>query len=145
MGSRPESGPTHRSPREVARRGGLVLLASWLVNWSIIVIVTRFEVVPPYEHLDFAPVTVWTTVGVIGALLVYGIVDRYSTRPDRRFLQIAIAVLLLSVIPDLWLLDADPEATVGAVTLLMAMHVIVAGICILGLTDYRPEWVRAVI
>jgi hypothetical protein len=50
------------------------------------------------------------------------------------FTRVAVVVLLLSFVPDVLLLQADPAATVPAVIVLMVMHVVVAVVCVASLT-----------
>lgn len=123
-----------RTGRDLLRRGAVAIVGSILLNWLILTAVVT-TIVGPYEHLQFVPVTFWTTVGAIGAVITYGLIDRFSDSPDRTFIIVAAVVLVLSFVPDIGLLVSDPEATVGAVTVLMIMHVTVAAISVATLTD----------
>lgn len=50
----------------------------------------------PVGPLAVGPVVINSAVAAIGATLVYGVVTRYSTRPNRTFAIIAGVVLVLS-------------------------------------------------
>jgi len=97
--------------------------------------------IPP-EFLPLAgpgPTIFFTVDAAIGAVVVYGLVRRYTERPERLFRWIALAVLMLSFVPDLWLLsdsgvDAFAGATPAGVGVLMLMHVVAAAVIVWSLT-----------
>ncbi len=85
------------------------------------------------------PTVFFTAVGVFGATAVFAVVQRRSDRPEVLFRWIAVGVLLLSSLPDLWLLSdgaagAFPGATPTAVGVLMLMHVVAAAVIVWFLT-----------
>jgi len=85
------------------------------------------------------PTVFFTAVGVFGATAVFAVVRRRSDRPEVLFRWIAVGVLLLSSLPDLWLLSegatsAFPGATPAAVGVLMLMHVVAAAVIVWFLT-----------
>ena len=85
------------------------------------------------------PTVFFTAVGVFGATAVFAVVRRRSDRPEVLFRWIALGVLLLSSVPDLWLLgegatSAFPGATPAAVGVLMLMHVVAAAVIVWFLT-----------
>ena len=80
---------------------------------------------------DFPPfqgsVVPYTAAGVILAGVVYAVVRRFARDPDRLYVRLAIAVLVISWIPDVALLFInEPGATVPAVASLMVMHTVAA-------------------
>ena len=101
-----------------------------------------FDIPPAFEPLATAGPTVFlTTVGVGAALGVALAIDRLSERPVPLFRRIVLAALLLSLVPDLWMLTesggpAFPGATLPAVVTLMVQHVAAAAIVLRGVT--RP-------
>lgn len=131
-----ERASVKRTGRELVGRGGVVLTISVLVNWLVLVAVLETAIVGNYGHLQIAPVTWWTTVGAVGSVVAYGVIDARSDTPDRTFAVVATVVLLLSFVPDLALLVHDSAATVGATGVLMVMHVTVAATSVAILTDY---------
>ena len=134
-----EPGGVRIGTRELAKRGALAVGASVLANWLLLGAVLTGTIVEPFDALSFPPVTLLTVLGTVGAIFVYGGLTRVVADPDRAFLIVAVAVLVLSFIPDIALLEVDPGATVPGVVVLMLMHVVVAVICVATLTDrYSP-------
>ncbi|WP_254864629.1 DUF6069 family protein [Halovivax gelatinilyticus] len=123
----------------LAVRGVVALILSILGNGALLGIVLATDVVSRFDALSPIPVFFLTIVGVIGATVVFGALTRRSDRPDRTFTLVAAVVLLASFAPDLYILSEDPDATAGAVAVLMVMHVVVAAACVFALTDrYSP-------
>ena len=106
---------------------------------------TAFDIPSGFEPLAVAGPTVFlTVVGVAAGLGVAVAVDRWSERPVTLFRRIAVAALLLSLVPDFWLLtdgdgEAFPGATVPAVVTLMVQHAAAATVVIWGATGWRPQ------
>ena len=121
------------------KRGLLAICLAVLVNGVIYLLVTRGALVEPFGALTPPPVIFLTIFGTIAATTVYGAITRISPYPDRVFVALAGVALLLSFIPNVIVLVADPEATPGAVLVLMSMHVTVAFLCVYSVTDsYSP-------
>lgn len=77
-----------------------------------------------FEPLQWRPVLVTTAAGAIGGAVVYGLLDRVTTRTDRVFLVVAALVLLGSFTPLVTdFLHRLPATVVGFVALL---HIVVA-------------------
>ncbi|MGI9252521.1 MAG: DUF6069 family protein [Thermomicrobiales bacterium] len=74
-----------------------------------------------------APVIMFTVISLLLATLVFWIISRRSDQPLATFRTIAIAVLLLSFLPDLWLLT-QPVASWPEVIVLMLTHVVAAAV-----------------
>lgn len=82
----------------------------------------------------FMPLTWWqpaamfTVIGVIGAVIVYALLRRFTRDPDRTFRTVALVGLLLSFIPNI-LTGLNPEAapapgvTWPNIIALMLMHI----------------------
>lgn len=117
------------------KRGMLAVFIAVFANSVILLVVTGGSLVQPFGALTAPPVLFLTIFGCIAATAVYGALTRISPYPDRVFTVLAGVVLLLSFIPNLIILAADPTATLGAVMTLMGMHVAVAVICVYSLTD----------
>ncbi|WP_410765630.1 DUF6069 family protein [Haloferax sp. DFSO60] len=127
--------PTATLPRAtLARRGLLAVTLSVIANALVLALVLASGAVQPFPPLSYPPVILFSALGALGAALVYGVLSTRVENPDRTFTQVAIAVLVLSFIPDIGLLFGDPLATIPGVVVLMAMHTIVAGICVGTLT-----------
>ncbi|MXZ70373.1 MAG: hypothetical protein F4Z04_02505 [Acidobacteria bacterium] len=99
--------------------------------------IVTLDIPAEFQPLAVAGPTVFlTSVGVVAGLTVALAIDRWSARPVQLFRRIAIAALLLSLLPDFWLLtdagsEAFPGATVPAVVTLMVQHVAAAAVVIL--------------
>ena len=100
-----------------------------------------FDIPPEFEPLAVAGPTVFlTVVGVTAGLGVALVVDKRSESPVPLFRRIVLVALLLSFVPDLWMLTdggsaAFPGATVPAVATLMAQHVAAAAVVLWSVTN----------
>lgn len=120
-------------------RGIVATVIALVANGVLLGAVLATELVSPIDQLSIGPVALFTTLGAIGATVVFGLLTRRSDGPDRTFLLLTAAVLVISFGPDLWLWQSDPAATIGAVVVLMIMHVVVAASSVFALTDrYSP-------
>lgn len=120
--------------RAIALRGGVAVALSLLANWLLLGAALSTDLVEPFDSLSVPPVTFLTAVGAAGAAVVYWLLARRSDSPDRTFAIVAAVVLVLSLVPDVLLLEFDPAATVSGVLVLVAMHAVVAAICVAALT-----------
>ena len=101
-----------------------------------------FDVPPEFEPLAAAGPTVFlTVVGVAAGLGVAAAVEKLSARPVPLFRRIVVVALLVSLLPDFWLLtdgagEAFPGVTVAAVVILIAQHAVAAAVVFWSVT--RP-------
>lgn len=124
------------------------ILAAVAVNLVLrIVAVAVFDIPSAFQPLVVAMPTVFLTVVGVGAGLGVALaVDTMSEQPVPLFRRIVLVALLLSLLPDLWMLTesgaaAFPGATVPAVMTLMLQHVAAAAIVYWSVT--RPVGVAA--
>ncbi len=109
-------------------------LGVWAVALAVLDIPAEF---PP---LASPGATIFLTVMGVGAGVgVFAEVRRSAAQPIRLFRIIAAVTLLVSFLPDLWMLtdaasSAFPGATVQAVSTLMVQHVVAAAIVVWMLT-----------
>lgn len=68
----------------------------------------------------------FTVVPAIVAVLLYAALMRFTSNPARIFTNIAVVVLILSLIPDLTYIPSVPGASSGQTAVLMVMHVVAA-------------------
>ncbi|KAB1197241.1 MULTISPECIES: DUF6069 family protein [Haloferax] len=132
--------PTVRPTRSVLVRRGLTAVAlSLAANALVLALVLASGAVQPFAPLSYPSVLFLSGAGAVGATLVYGYLTTRVENPDRTFLRVALAVLVVSFLPDIGLLFGDPQATIPGVLVLMAMHVVVAGVCVGTLTKIGRE------
>jgi hypothetical protein len=120
----------------------MATLAVWLIATAVLEL--------PPEFLPLAgpgPTVFFTAMAGLAAVGVFGLIRRFSSRPERLFRVIAGVVLPLSFVPDVWLLtdgavEVFPGATPVGVGVLMFMHVAAAAAIVWSLTagpDSRGE------
>lgn len=122
--------PGRPDRRTLARRGLAAVVLAPLANALLLWAVLATDAVQRFDPLQYGPVTLFSALGALGAALVYAWLVRRRADPDRTFVRVAGLVLLLSFVPDVALLFADPAATVPAVVVLVVMHVVVAVISV---------------
>jgi hypothetical protein len=82
----------------------------------------------------------FTVVPAIVAVLLYAALIRFTSNPARIFTNIAVVVLIVSLIPDLIYIPSVPGATSGQTAILMVMHVVAAVVIVSMLTTLtRPQ------
>jgi len=90
---------------------------------------------PQFVVLADASATIlFTVVPAIIAVLLYAALMRFTRDPARIFTNIAVVVLILSLIPDLIYIPSVPGATTGQTAILMVMHVVAAVVIVSVLT-----------
>jgi len=117
---------------------GIVL--GLVVNLTILTVVLSVDLVGEHEALAYGPVSTFSSLGVVGAAVVYAGLDRVSENHDRLFTAIAVVVLLGSFVPDLVIYQSDEAATLGVVSVLMGLHVPPALAAIVSLTGRLDSW-----
>jgi hypothetical protein len=136
-------GPSNRAPRLGMRRlwvVGLAAAALAAVANSLIrlVAVGALDVAAGFE--PFAPLRpiLLTVAGVLAGTGVLALLTRVSSNPVRTFRILAVPGVLVSFIPNIVLLAADPPPFPGitgaTVATLMLMHVVAAVIAVPMLT-----------
>lgn len=123
-----------------------VVIAS-AVNGVVRVIALTAVGVPLVFPLEWGPVIASSTIGAIGATLVYGGIVRVSTRPNRTFTIVAAIVLVLSFAPILNVYLSPPSdlaGTPGSVyATLGVMHVTTAAVIVgvlTGTVHHEGTW-----
>lgn len=117
----------------------MALALSLVINWLVTFVAISAAVAPELNALQYGPVTFLTTVGVVGATLVYGLFVRISSNPERLFTIVAAVVLVASLIPDVVVIPNQPGSSLAAGGILGAMHVATAVVCVIVLTGVRDR------
>jgi hypothetical protein len=82
----------------------------------------------------------FTVVPAVAAVLLYAALIRFTSNPARIFTNIAVVVLIISLIPDLTYIPTVPGASTGQTAILMLMHVVAAVVIVSMLTRLtRPR------
>jgi hypothetical protein len=141
VASRP-SEHVHLSNRRLVWAGPLAIVGAVAAN--AVVRAVELAVLPvPNEFFPLrAPASFvgLTVAGMLGAVIAYAVVGRFSKIAVRTFRIVAGVALLLSFLPDLGLLVGGmPGATLTGVLALMVMHVVAAAIAVGVLTGLAVE------
>jgi uncharacterized membrane protein YeaQ/YmgE (transglycosylase-associated protein family) len=109
---------------------GLLAIAVAVIGNIIVLWITEalFTIPASFMPMAIPPITIFTVIGVVGAIIVFALLARFTQQPVRRFWIISVVVLLLSFIPNIATLTVSPMpgATVPGVVSLMIMHVVAA-------------------
>lgn len=125
----------------VARQGAVALLLALVVNILVATVARWLDIGTEIEPLTYPPIVIFTTVGVIGASIVYLVLQRVTARPDRLFVSISVIVLILSVIPDFVIIPEQAGGSFAAGAVLAVLHVTTASIVVWRLVDWQG-WPR---
>jgi hypothetical protein len=114
----------------------IALIGSVAANLAVLFVFGSVVVNPamPLHALSVGPVTMLTTVGVIGATIVYALMRQFLARPQKPFIWLAVVVLLVSFVPDYMIIGktTGPFAggSVPTALVLALMHVVAAAIVV---------------
>jgi hypothetical protein len=117
----------------------VALVGSVVANLVILFALKNLVVNPamPLHALSVPTVTALSTVGVIGAFIVYAIMRAVMKNPNMAFIWIAVIVLLVSFVPDYMVIGmtTGPFAggNLGSALTLALMHVVEAIIVVYSL------------
>ena len=121
--------------------GLLALVGAVIVNLALrataVAVLDIRQEFSPLQSLG--PTIFLTSIGVLAGLVVFAMVCRFAAEPIRLFRIMVTMALLLSLLPDLWLLTdaggaAFPGATIAGVVTLMLQHVAAAAVIVWILT-----------
>ena len=110
----------------LAGAGALAVVLAVVVNVAIRTFsVSLLGIGEGFLPLGVGPTVFFTVVGMVGAVVVFGLMLRFAGRPVRLFRRVALAVLLISLVPDVLMLFSGsvPGTTVAGVLTLMVEHV----------------------
>ncbi|OLZ42350.1 hypothetical protein A6E15_15855 [Natrinema saccharevitans] len=122
---------------DLVRSGVIALVVSLVINWLIVFVANAGGIAPELAALNYEPVSFFTTIGVVGATVTYGVLARTVADRDRAFTIVAAIVLLLSLLPDFVVIPDQPGGSLVAGAVLGLMHVATAVVCVGVLTDRR--------
>jgi hypothetical protein len=103
--------------------GALTVALAVVVNVVIrTVAISVLGIGEGFLALSLGPTVACTVIGVTGAVVVFGLIARFSGRPVLMFRRVALLVLLISLVPDVLLLFSSPipgTTTAGVITLML--------------------------
>jgi magnesium-transporting ATPase (P-type) len=112
---------------------GSVLACAAIAAWAI----AAMPDLAGYEHFRFMEYTKLTVIGVVLACLAWPVATWASSRAWKPFLWLALAVTLVGLVPDAWILfKGQPAAGVGVLVL---MHFALALITYPALVLIAPQ------
>ena len=126
----------------LARVGALAVGLAVVVNVVIrTVAVSLLGIGEGFLPLGVGPTVFFTVVGMVGAVVVFGVILRFAQRPVRLFRRVALVVLLVSLVPDVLMLFSGsmPGTTAAGVITLMVEHVASWAVAVGVLTDSVGE------
>jgi hypothetical protein len=115
--------PTHHQPAtvRVVLAAVLSIAGSLLADAALVAIGTRvFPSTKGYVHFQFHDYARLTIIGVVIACAAWPVVCRVSSAPRWLFFRLAIAVTVVLLLPDVYLLHHSQPTR--AVCVLMLMH-----------------------
>jgi Family of unknown function (DUF6069) len=116
--------PTHRQPStfRVLLATVISIVGSLAADAALVAIgKSIFPSTKGYVHFQFSDYAKLTIIGVLVACIAWPIVTRISSAPRWLFFRLAIAVTLVLLLPDVYILKQGQPAR--AVAVLMCMHV----------------------
>jgi hypothetical protein len=103
----------------------LALAGSVAVDALLVALGTAaFPATKVYGHFHFSDYDLLTVVGVVMACAAWVVVARLTSDPQRVLFRLAVAVTIVLLLPDVWLLVRHEPPT--AVAILMCMHLGIA-------------------
>jgi hypothetical protein len=135
--------PAHRQPSSLQVAIATVAsVAGSLAVDAILVVIGQaiFPSTKGYAHFQFSDYSKLTIIGVLIACAAWPIVTRISSAPRWLFFRMAIAVTIVLLLPDLYILHQGQP--VRAVLVLMVMHLAIAVVtynCLVHIAAIRPN------
>jgi hypothetical protein len=119
-------------PRRLWWAGPLTVAVALAANAVVrTVAVGLFEISPQFHNLAWMHFTWTTSAAVSSAVLVFAVIALYAEHPASVYRRVALAALVVSFLPNVWLLLSDvPGGSPAAHATLIVMHIVDAVICI---------------
>ncbi|MBK8049498.1 MAG: hypothetical protein IPK16_21700 [Anaerolineales bacterium] len=138
--------PVRLTTSRIAIAGLIAIVASVIAN--LIVYFIGNMIWPPMP--DFNPLAtpiptiIFTTVFLIGATIVYWLINRFTKNPPRVFLIVAWIVFLVGLVPDFMMIINPASSTMGtpttgSVITLIIMHVVAFAITLWVFLRWAPS------
>ena len=139
--------PSQKLPLSRIALAGLIAIAASVIVNVVIWWLGSMLVNPPADFMPLAgpgPTVIFTVIFLVGATIVYAIINALSKNPARMFTIVATVVLVLGFIPDLMMLIAPESMPMGTPTLpailvLITMHFAAYAITLWIFTRWAPR------
>lgn len=126
----------------LAKYGLFAILAASVTNALVgLIALGVSDSVTGFGGLGWAPIIGFSALSAVAATVVYGVLTRFSNRPNRTFTIIATVVLILSYVP----FNRPPEGLAGApqsVFLTLGVMHVTAAVVIVGILSRASETVE---
>lgn len=119
--------PAHRQPPAISVVvASIISIAGSLAADALLVVLGQavFPSTRGYQHFQFADYAKLTVIGVVIACVAWPVVTRISSAPRWLFLRMAVAVTLVLLLPDVFILAVGQP--LKAVSVLVVMHLAIA-------------------
>ena len=123
--------------RPLLVRGAFAVVVSALANAILLAAVLGTDAVPQTVHLTYPRVLLFTVLGTAAGVGLFAVLRGRVARPARTFRRVAVAALVLSLVPDVGLIAVDASVTVDVAVVLMAMHAVAAAVTVEALVGIR--------
>jgi hypothetical protein len=137
-------GALPRHPTALARSGATVLVLVVAANLFLRTVAVAVDgSLASFQPLGYPAVLGASAVATVGAVAVYALLDRLTDRPNRPFAVVALAVLVVSLFPVVFVAPSIDGATTTALVALGGMHVLTATAVVLVLVardDPLVDW-----
>lgn len=130
--------------RSIWMAGLLAVVGSVVANWiTLAVILAVTDLTTDFVSLNYAPVGIFTTVGIVATTVVYYFVTHRAGKSIRTYWIIAMAAMVVSSIPNVILAVNPsaapfPAATGTGFAVLIVFHVVAALVSTVILTRMAP-------
>ncbi|WP_158055831.1 DUF6069 family protein [Halorussus halophilus] len=119
---------------QLLKRGSVAVVAAMVAVAVVRTVAVSLGVPETADPMQLDPILTSSVVGAVGATVVYGVLTRVASRPNRTFVVIAGLVLLVSLVPVVTVAPGLPGVTGAVLVTLAAMHLAVAAVSVLILT-----------
>jgi hypothetical protein len=138
--------PARLTTRRILLAGVIAIVASIIANLVVFFVGTMiWPPLPDFQPLATVfPTIIFTTVFLVGATIVFWLINRFTKNPIRVFTIVAWIVFLVGLIPDLMMM-ANPSSssmgtpTTGSMITLILMHVVAFAITLWTFTRWAPS------
>jgi hypothetical protein len=142
----PSSAPQKLTFKRILLAGLIAIVGASVANVIVGWIGKLFVSAPGFMPLEAPNTIFFTTLFLVGATLVYALINRFTSNPVRIFGIVSVVGLLITLLPDFLLLinpsGLPPEMgtpTFGAVMILIVQHFVGYAIAMWAFLRWAPQ------